>query len=247
MFSLAPSQLIGSGLSDVECSRYALVVSGSPVRGGGARIAQLAKTASAVVAVDSGAEALRAVGITPNLLLGDFDSIRWETLEAFRATGVELSAHDAYKDATDLELALNELCRRGYTDVVATNALGGRIDHELATLGNLAAAAEQGMAVSLIEEGESCVFLSAAGGRHTLRLSDVSGRGVTGSGSLMPVSFISLIPWGGEATVSVRGVEWELNHAVLVPASSLGVSNVPRASHVDVEVHAGTTIVVLEL
>jgi thiamine pyrophosphokinase len=192
---------------------------------------------SLVVAVDSGAEPVQQAGVVPGLLLGDFDSISPGTLDGYRAAGVELVTHNVYKDETDIELALEELWRRGFTHAIATNVLGGRIDHELASLGSLAAMAERGMSVAVIEDREACVFLSARGGRFTLRLD---------SPLETAPAFISLIPWGGEATVSISGVEWELDHRLLVPGSSRGVSNVARSNPVEVEVHTGLVIVVLE-
>jgi thiamine pyrophosphokinase len=230
-----------AGLSDGPASapgeRCALLVSGSPRGAAPSLISQLASMTAFALAVDSGAELMRAAGITPGLVLGDFDSISPGTLDGYRAAGVELVAHNAYKDETDIELALDELWCRGFSHVVATNVLGGRIDHELASLGSLAALAERGASVAVIEDGEACVFLSARGGRAKLGLDSAQGAAF---------ALISLIPWGGEATVSISGAEWELDHTVLVPALSRGVSNVPRAGRVEVEAHAGAVIVVLE-
>jgi thiamine pyrophosphokinase len=171
--------------------------------------------------------------------LGDFDSIDPQTLVLLCADGVESMTYDTHKDSSDLELALSAVGKRGFATIIATNVLGGRSDHELAALGNLAAFAEQGATVVLVEDDESCVFLSASQGcgKGALEL-DVS--------STPAPSFISLIPWGGEAVVSIRGVEWELDHATLAPASSRGISNVAVAKRVAVVVHEGAVIVVLE-
>jgi thiamine pyrophosphokinase len=234
-------QLIGSTRQE----QYALVVSGSPRGTAPELVSRLARDAAFIVAVDSGADVLYSTGLAPHLLLGDFDSIQQDTLAAYRAAGVELATHDVHKDETDLELALQELRRRHFTSVMATNVLGGRIDHELASLGCLAAAAEQGMVVTVAERGEFCVFLSAAGGHTTLCLDFSPKERFPSILQERPV-FISLIPWGGEATVSIGGVEWELDHAVLTPTSSRGVSNMPKADLTPIEVHAGTLIVVLE-
>jgi thiamine pyrophosphokinase len=226
-------QLIGA----VPREERALIVSGSPVGSAPELVAHLASHVGFVVAVDSGAEVVRAAGVRPDLVLGDFDSIDPQLLASLRAEGVESVAYDAYKDSSDLELALAMLRQRGFTTLIATNVLGGRIDHELAALGNLAASVEQGAKTVLVEETESCVFLTASADR---------GEGVLGLEffSAPAPALISLVPWGGEAIVSIQGVEWELDHAVLAPASSRGVSNVLRATHVDIKVHAGTVIVV---
>jgi thiamine pyrophosphokinase len=226
-------QLIGPA----QRERYALVVSGSPQGIAPELVARLAREAAFIVAVDSGGDVLCSAGFMPHLLLGDFDSIQHETLAACRAAGVELAAYDAHKDATDLEIALEELRRRQFSSVVATNVLGGRIDHELASLGCLAAAAERGAAIAIIEERQSGVFLNTEGVRDSLQLEF--------SQVALAPSCISLIPWGGKATVSISGVKWELDHAELAPSSSLGVSNVPVGKRVCVKTHAGTVLAVL--
>lgn len=300
---------------------FALVISGSPVGGDPALIERLAQQASFILAVDSGANALLATGVTPNLLLGDFDSIDPKTLECFKAKGVELETHNPYKDATDIELALLRARQQGYTSLVITNALGGRLDHELASLGCFAHASQQGATVAVVEPDTTCLFLNAdavsnydtptnsttnaptsnpvvakgdnqeadsqedsrikgdnqagdsqvgdsqadgrqesyyqkGGSQEADSQANNSQKGDRNAGDTrsylrieaieqqMP-PYISLIPWAGDAIVSIIGVEWELDHATLKPAGTLGVSNVPKGNHVEITVHQGTVIVVL--
>jgi thiamine pyrophosphokinase len=251
--------LIGqlTGLAPRE--RCALVVSGSPRRTSPALVSQLARRVDFILAVDSGAELVRAAGLAPDVLLGDFDSIDPQTRAYYQANAIETLAFDPYKDATDIELALEAVRQRGYSTIIATSALGGRVDHELATLGALAALSEQGMRVCVVEDVESCVFLSAddmrsgaVDGRHDGAGDGASGRGapcgleLVGLAATMP-SFVSLIPWGGDATVTIRGAEWELDHETLEISSSRGVSNVPTSDRVGIEVHNGTAFVVLQV
>jgi thiamine pyrophosphokinase len=253
--------------------RCALVVSGSPRGAAPGLVARLASCAGFIAAVDSGADVAQRAGLTPDLLLGDFDSIDLQTLTRLRTRGIETVTYHAHKDATDLELMLNALRQRGFTTIIATNVLGGRIDHELAALGNLALMAEQGMKVIIVEQNESCVFLSARDRQGQEGVDDADGvrsasdaEGVRGVGdaedadgvrsanaalkldfaSVPAPSFVSLIPWGGQAVVSIKGVEWELDHALLAPSFSRGVSNVVVAEQISLAVHEGTAMVVLE-
>jgi thiamine pyrophosphokinase len=225
----------------------------------------LAQEAGFVVAVDSGGEDLRSAGLVPQLLIGDFDSLGGDTLMALEAAGAEVMGFDAYKDVTDFELALRELRSRGFAAVVATKVLGGRIDHGLAALACLAAAAEEGTRVVIAEEDECCVLLSAGDsavgeGGHAATPSCHARRGRRPRrpvslpcprlhldfAAAPPPRFISLIPWGGDTTVSVSGVEWELEHAHLPLNGSRGVSNVVVGEDVRIEAHQGTALVVLE-
>jgi thiamine pyrophosphokinase len=173
------------------------------------------------------------------VLLGDFDSIDPATLAAYAVQGVEIHEHDRHKDASDLELAVTLLRARAAERIVATNVLGGRLDHALAAIGVLAAAAEAGSAVSIVEDTELVYFLAAATPSFSLNL-DLSAQRAAGKEPT-----ISLIPWGGPATVSACGFEWPLEHAQLTTGSSLGVSNIGRVDAPRVEVQSGTLLVVL--
>jgi len=225
---------------DVSDKRFVLLVSGSPVGVDAQLLWELAEGMSFITAVDSGAQWCLNAGLIPDLLVGDLDSLSPEARLTLAAQEVEEKVYDSLKDASDLELALTELVQRGYTDLVATNVVGGRLDHELAALGNLAAAGTQGLAVTLVEPTQTLVFLNTPGARQHLQIdfgADIDA---------INAPFVSLIAWGGPASVSLSGFQWELDHVVLDPFSSLGVSNVPTATNSLIELHEGALIVAIQ-
>ena len=79
----------------------------------------------AVIAVDGGFASLEAAGCVPDLALGDFDSL------GFVPEGVPVKLFPAEKDASDMELALEEALTCGAGAVEVYGALGGRLDHTL--------------------------------------------------------------------------------------------------------------------
>jgi thiamine pyrophosphokinase len=228
--------IIKQTLPQVEGGKKALLVSGSPKRVSSALVGRLVELCDFVLAADSGAEILAAAKITPDLLLGDFDSIDQAVLARYLSQKVETETHDAYKDATDTELALIALNARGYTSVIAANVLGGRIDHELATLGCFAAEAATGKTVIIAEDDEICVFMAANNATKNL----------TFDFSTVVPTYISLVPWGSTAKVSIKGVEWELEHATLTPSSSLGISNESRKPQTHITVHDGIVMAIFQ-
>ncbi len=91
--------------------------------------------ADRLVAADGGADALRLVGRSPDLLVGDMDSIDHATLEALQSEGVEIRVLPTAKDETDLETALRLAVELRAEEVTVFGALGGpRLDHLVATL-----------------------------------------------------------------------------------------------------------------
>lgn len=81
---------------------------------------------SFVCAADSGLDTLRAWGVRPDLVLGDFDSLRDPAVLAEYEGVVR---HPTEKDDTDTELGLKELRARGYGRVTMAGGGGGRLDH----------------------------------------------------------------------------------------------------------------------
>ncbi|MCL2632302.1 MAG: thiamine diphosphokinase [Coriobacteriia bacterium] len=224
---------------DFNEKHFAMLVSGSPLGVAPEVLWEMSEGMSFVVAVDSGAKWCFEAGVIPDLLIGDMDSIDPEIVKVFQDQDVETITFSSEKDATDFELAINQIIERGYSDMVATNVVGGRIDHELAAIGNLVAAGRKGLAVTVVETDQTLIFLSNPGARSRLQVA--LGSDLDNMSDLT----VSLVAWGGVATVSAVGYKWELDRAELHPNSSLGVSNVPTAVEPVIEVHSGDLIVVV--
>ncbi|MDR1193837.1 MAG: thiamine diphosphokinase [Peptococcaceae bacterium] len=95
---------------------------------------QRALTAGAVLAADSGAGHLLALGLMPHQVIGDMDSLSAEQLAALTAGGCHLIRVPAAKDDTDGSLALKAALRAGYGDIRIWGGLGGRPDHSYANI-----------------------------------------------------------------------------------------------------------------
>jgi thiamine pyrophosphokinase len=229
-------ELLAQLVAPVSREQRALLVSGAPRQARPELLVGLAREVAFVAAVDSGGDDVRRANLTPELLLGDFDSIEGASLKAAQSAGVEVIGFDAHKDATDLELALQLLRARGFEAIVATKVLGGRLDHELAALACLAAAAQGGVRVAIIEEQSACVILCGDGNRSVLHLD---------FRATPSPSHISLIPWGSDATVSTNGLKWELDHECLAFTASRGISNLPIRGKAEIKTHQGSLLVIL--
>lgn len=85
-----------------------------------------------LVAADGGADAALALGVTPDLAVGDFDSI---TEAAMALLGPARLHPDPDQDTTDFDKAL---AVAGADLVLAVGFAGARLDHTLAAMGTLA-------------------------------------------------------------------------------------------------------------
>jgi len=156
-----------------------------------------------LIAADGGLRHLARWGLAPDLLIGDLDSLEKAP------EGLPCRQFPREKDATDLSLALDEAITRGFTHIMITGAWGGRPDHSIGNLQLLASAARRGRFARLLCGGFTATAI-AGGGALRLR----------GSGT------VSIFAWGGGAEgVTVRGLQYPLEGAVLQDDTPLGVSN----------------------
>ena len=102
---------------------------------------------SRIIAADGGMAHAEALGVVPELWLGDFDSSD-EALIA-RYTDIPHQAHPVAKNATDGELAVDEAVRLGAGELLLAGGFGGQADHAFAHMMLLLKLKAQGMPVML--------------------------------------------------------------------------------------------------
>ncbi len=73
------------------------------------------KNAELIVAADSGAEKAYSLGITPHVLVGDFDSISKKHLDLLKLKNIEIVSSHSEKDETDTEMAMQVAVKKGAT------------------------------------------------------------------------------------------------------------------------------------
>lgn len=189
------------------------------------------------VAADSGADHALAIGIVPNLVVGDLDSISpvvLDQLESGLLAEVEIERHPEAKDMTDLELALRRAIESSPDRVVVVGLDGGRPDHYLA---NLLAVSSPDLALSNLS-GDDPEIEALLG---TTRLSVVRSQ-KTLSGR--PGELLTLLPVHGAVTgISLSGVEFPLSNETLESGSARGVSNVLARDSAELTVGSGTLLV----
>ena len=184
-----------------------------------------------LIAADGGALHFRRLGLTPAILIGDFDSLDAAGLEEFRAAGTEIIRHPARKDYTDLELALRYALEQGAEEILVLAALGQRWDQTLANLLLPAAAELAPVRISLMD-GPQEILLLRNGGQLEVR-----GR---------PGDTVSLIPLGGDARgVTTHHLEYPLSQETLLFGSTRGISNVLLAATARVTLQEGLLLCVI--
>jgi thiamine pyrophosphokinase len=190
-----------------------------------------------VVAADGGARLAEPLAVTPDIWVGDADSITEVDLAALGDRGAVIERSPTDKDESDAELAILAALARGATRLTVVGALGGaRLDHALANVALLWLDELRGLDVRLISETSRVRALRAPdpnGSPTTLTLEGRIGDRVT------------LLPWGSDATgIRTIGLRFALDDDVLRVGRSRGLSNVRTDPTAVVQAQAGRLIIV---
>lgn len=181
-----------------------------------------------VVAADGGIHHARALGLTPELWVGDFDSAVPHDGSDFPA--MEHQAYPTDKNATDGALAIDEALKRGAERLILVGAFGGRTDHTFALLAHACALAKTGIDVLLSSGTEEGLPLSAtprtldyADGTQFSVLAFTDLEGLTLTGARWPLDAITM-PFGNTLTISneVAGIlQADLQNGIALLVASL--------------------------
>lgn len=95
-------------------------------------IAELIRKHACVIAVDGGLVHCDRMGIVPDMIIGDLDSVEPELLSKYSTVAIRNFPID--KDETDLELALQSVFTPTVEKITLFGALAKRSDHALSNL-----------------------------------------------------------------------------------------------------------------
>ncbi len=167
-----------------------------------------------VIAVDGGLEYCRVLGVEPDLVLGDFDSVGEELLAQVelweRESPQRVMRLKPEKDDTDTLAAIRVAMDRGFISFLLYGATGGRLEHTIANIQCLLFLKHHG-AVGYMMDGTGMCFVMED---EEVRFR-ASMRG-----------YLSLFSLGGKARgVNIRGMKYELRDAEIANDFPIGISN----------------------
>lgn len=172
-------------------------------------IARLINKEDFLIAVDGGLNHMNGLGLKPDLIIGDLDSVEEEILEKFRKQNVKIEKYPIDKDQNDLELAIQAAVGMKPESIWIAAALGNRIDQTLANIFLLTREDLMDIDTHLVD-GLRDVFI--------IRKEAV----ITG----IQDQIVSLIPILGPVKgISTEGLKYPLDNETLYPDQTRGISN----------------------
>lgn len=185
------------------------------------------QSAEFIICADAGANYLYEYKITPQLLVGDFDSIRPEVLDHYKNFAENVITYPVEKDDTDSELALEKAFELGAEVVTFLGCTGSRIDHVLGNIGLLKRCLNSGVR-GFIKDNNNCIFLI----NESTNL--IGENGTT----------FSLQAYGGMVkNLTIRGAKYHLNNYDLQVGDPITISNVFLKEPVNITFDEGVVLV----
>lgn len=155
-----------------------------------------------IICADGGLLNARHLGLKPDFLIGDYDSMEQPSDEVIKLP--------TEKDMTDSEAAIDLAVAEGATHITVLGGLGGRFDHTMGNVGMLAKYCGK-LSHLAFTDGQNYIFMLPPGS-YTLPKNSFTYLGIVSYGSCAE-------------NVTLRGVKYPLTDYLLTDNTTLGVSN----------------------
>ena len=178
---------------------------------------------------DDGLRHAESLGVTPSLIVGDFDSCNAELLTKW-SNLCETVRLPREKDDTDTLFAVKLAVERGFDDFLLLGAMGGRFDHALGNVSILLYLDGLGKKAQMIDD----YSIMQVVGKEPFYIEDTC-------------SYFSVLTVAGDVSgVNIKNAKYPLENAKLSADFQLGISNeVLPGKRAEVSVEQGRVLVVI--
>lgn len=177
-----------------------------------------------VLAADCGTRLLNRIGVTPDVVIGDFDSS-----DAPDGSTGRVIKHSVKKDDTDTMLCIKYALDMGADDITIVSGIGGRLDHTVANIQSLYYILKSGAKGRIISSDDEVILISP--GAYSLKKRD---------GFSMSLFSYSPKVFG----LSIIGAEYEVRNADIDNSFPIGASNHIIEKSCEISFNSGTLLVV---
>lgn len=178
-----------------------------------------------VIAADGGVEILEKMGIKPDLIIGDFDSL------GYVPKGENVIVHQVEKDDTDMMLSVKKAAEKGYDEIEIYGGSGGRIDHTIANFQTMLWASKNGIKIRMCDKAYDY---------HMITDEKIAIKGEVSKD-------LSVFAFGGIAkNVNIKGAKYEAQSMQLEPYNPTAVSNNFIGGDVFISVESGSLLIIVQ-
>ncbi len=182
-----------------------------------------------LICADGGVKHVFKLGLIPQIVIGDFDSISPSLLGQARLSPTTLIKYPRKKDKTDFELVIDYCLEKKFQEIIIFGILGNRIDHLMANIFLLTKVQTENKSIKIkIVEGRKEIYI--------LNKEIIINGQIGDEVSIIPVS-------EKLEGVATDGLEYELKNEVLFFGSTRGISNVLNKTAAKITLINGTALI----
>lgn len=190
---------------------------------------ELALTHDFIICADGGIRHLIEIGIDPDIIIGDLDSIDENSRDYIHGKRLKVIQYPVQKDETDTELAIIYLIDEGYKDITLTGVTGSRLDHSLSNIFLLRRLSENNIKAKIVDDNNTIYF---ANKYLKLKKNDPY--------------YVSVIPISKEGiVVTLKGFLYPLMESKIEFGASLGVSNKITSNEAEILISMGEALIIV--
>lgn len=180
-----------------------------------------------IVCADGGYDYVIQAGFSPDILIGDLDSINADMLKSINKN-IKIIKYPTEKDYTDTQLSINYAIENGADEIVIFGAIGNRLDHTIANILLLIELLNKGVKASIKNENNEVYIINKS--------IELKGQ---------KDDLVSLIPIGAQVTgIYTQGLKYALCGSNIPLGNPLGISNVFLNQKVSIEIESGYLMVI---
>lgn len=182
-----------------------------------------------IIAADSGLKYINELGLVPDMILGDYDSVEAGLLDKYKDT--DIKTYPREKDYTDTHIAIINALKAGASAIYILGATGTRMDHTFTNICNMKAALDCDVPCFIYDEHNKIYIVNDQMGEMKL-----SKEGQYGD-------YVSIVPLSEEAVISLTGFKYGLEDYVLHQGLSICQSNEIKEKEAIIKIKKGILIV----
>lgn len=177
-----------------------------------------------VICADGGVSNAARAGLITNIVIGDCDS------GGNPIDGAKFILLNTEKDLTDMQAAVQTALESGVREILMFGCTGERADHFLANVSLLEYISESGIPSKIIDEDNEIIFFKG---------------GVIKIQNEPRFKYLSIIPVDDLLEgVTLKGLKYPLNNAVIKRGDTIGVSNEPEEENPTIEIKKGKSLII---
>lgn len=179
-----------------------------------------------VICADGGLNHVVKLGLNPDIILGDFDSVSHDILAKYSNGTAQIIKYAADKDYTDTQLAVDFAIDKGADEIYILGGVGTRFDHSYANVMLLYYMLKKGVKGKIINDKNIIGICN-----DYTEFIDMKG------------STLSLLPFMGGAVIEKsEGLKYPTDNLTLQIDYPIGISNRVKSNYADIKLKHGVII-----